>query len=116
MSDGATQGGMLNIHIPEKSILYMAYMPFLKNGGIFIPSQKRYELGEEIFLFLTLIEDKEKIPVACKVVWMTPKGAQGGKKFGIGVEFNKESSKDICGKIETHLAGVLKSDRATYTM
>ncbi|MBF0470968.1 MAG: PilZ domain-containing protein [Gammaproteobacteria bacterium] len=116
MSNSASGQGMLQIHIPEKSILYMAYMPFLKNGGLFIPSKNKFKLGEEIFLFLSLLDDKMKIPVAGKVVWITPSGAQGSKKIGIGIEFSKDNADEIRGKIETHLAGALKSDRSTYTM
>ena len=32
--------GLLSLNIKGKSALYVSYMPFIKNGGIFIPSKK----------------------------------------------------------------------------
>jgi type IV pilus assembly protein PilZ len=90
-------------------------MPFIQGGGLFIPTNKQYQLGEEVFMLLKLMEEPEKIPVAGKVIWLTPKGSQGNKVTGIGVQFTGEESmaKD---KIETYLAGALQSDRLTHTM
>ncbi len=107
--------GILSLTIKDKSVLYAAYMPFIKNGGLFIPTSKQYQLGDEVFMLLKLMDEPEKIPVAGKVVWVTPKGAQGNKVAGVGVQFNDED--DIArNKIETYLAGAIKSDRMTHTM
>src|SRR6266481_6589933 len=78
--------GVLSLTIKDKNALYAAYMPFVKGGGIFIPSTRPYKLGEEVFMLLSLMESKEKIPVAGHVVWITPKGAQGSRTAGIGVQ------------------------------
>lgn len=112
---GKSGGGILSLTIKDQAVLYAAYMPHLKNGGIFIPTNKHYQLGEEIFLILNLMEETDKIPVAGKVVWVTPKGAQGNRVAGIGVQFSIEGVK-AKNKIETYLAGNLKSDRPTHTM
>ena len=90
-------------------------MPFVKNGGLFIPTSKHYQLGDEVFMLLKLMDEPEKIPVAGKVVWVTPKGAQGNKVAGVGVQFNDEDEL-ARNKIETYLAGAIKSDRMTHTM
>ena len=109
------RNGILSLTIKDKLVLYAAYMPFIKNGGLFIPTSKQYQLGDEVFMLLKLMDEPEKIPVAGKVVWVTPKGAQGNKVAGVGVQFNDED--DIArNKIETYLAGAIKSDRMTHTM
>lgn len=108
--------GILALTIKDKSSLYAAYMPFIKNGGLFIPTAKPYKLGEEVFMLLTLMDSKEKLPVAGRVVWITPRGAQGNKQAGIGVQFSELDKGATRAKIETQLAGALKSDRATHTM
>jgi len=41
---------VLSLAIREKAALYSAYMPFLINGGIFVPTNRTYHLGEEIYL------------------------------------------------------------------
>ena len=46
--------GVLSLNIREKAALYAAYMPFLKGGGIFIPTSRQYALGEEVFMLLSL--------------------------------------------------------------
>jgi type IV pilus assembly protein PilZ len=108
--------GILSLAIKDKSALYAAYMPFIRNGGLFIPTNKDYQLGDEVFMLLTLMDEKEKLPVAGKVVWVTPKGAQGNRAAGIGVQFSEQDNGQARGKIETYLAGALKSDRQTHTM
>lgn len=108
--------GVLSLTIKDKNALYAAYMPFVKGGGIFIPSTRPYKLGEEVFMLLSLMESKEKIPVAGHVVWITPKGAQGGRTAGIGVQFSEKDSGLARNKIEAVLGGALNSDRPTHTM
>ena len=112
---GGARNGILSLTIKDKAVLYAAYMPFVKNGGLFIPTAKAYNLGDEVFMLLNLMDEPEKIPVAGKVIWVTPKGAQGNRAAGIGVQFNDQD--DIANrKIETYLAGALESDRLTHTM
>ena len=107
-------GGILNINYAEKDALYKAYMPFVNNGAIFIPTVKDFELGHEIFLVLGLPDESEKIPVSCRVIWITPVAAQGNRTPGIGVQFRDYGVART--KIETVLAGLLHSDLSTYTM
>ncbi|KZZ47812.1 MAG: PilZ domain-containing protein [Saccharospirillaceae bacterium] len=109
------RSGILSLTIKDKSVLYAAYMPFIIDGGLFIPTNKQYQLGDEVFMLLKLMDEPEKIPVAGKVIWVTPKGAQGNKVAGIGVQFTGDDN-IARNKIETFLAGALKSDRLTHTM
>ena len=114
---GAARQGILSLAIKDKSSLYNAFMPFVKGGGIFVPTPKRYSLGDEVFILLTLMEDKERLPVAGRVVWITPPGAQGNRTAGIGVQFNDSAEGEMVrGKIETHLAGLTGGDKPTHTM
>ena len=108
--------GILSLTIRDKSALYAAYMPFIKNGGLFIPTEKPYKLGDEVFMLLTLMDSEGKLPIAGKVVWITPKGAQGNKATGIGVQFSELDKGATKSKIETQLAGALESERPTHTM
>lgn len=116
MSGDFRQGGILSLAIKDKSSLYAAYMPFVTNGGLFIPTNKQYNVGDEVFMLLTLMEETEKLPVAGQIVWITPAGAQGARIAGIGVQFSTQDNGAVRNKIETYLAGALKSDRQTHTM
>ena len=114
---GGARQGILSHAIKDKAALYSAYMPFLKSGGIFVTTTKRYFLGDEVFLLLTLPESNERLPVAGKVVWVTPPGAQGNRPAGIGVQFpDTAEGEAVKGKIEALLAGTLTAERPTHTM
>ena len=116
MAAPAGRQGILSLTIKDKSALYAAFMPFVNNGGLFIPTNKTYALGDEVFMLLTLMEETEKLPVAGKIIWVTPKGAQGNRAAGIGVQFSDQDDGAARKKIETYLAGALNSDRQTHTM
>ena len=108
---------VLSLNINSKSALYAAYMPFLKHGGIFIPTTRGYGIGDEVFMLLALMDDPTRLPIAGTVVWITPPGAQNSKAQGIGVHFkNDESGIEAKRKIEGLLGGVMQSSRPTHTM
>ena len=67
-------------------------------------------------MLLTLMEEKEKMPIARRIVWITPKGAQGNRTAGIGVQFSELDKGQTKNKIENYLAAALKSERQTHTM
>lgn len=113
---GGARPGVLSLSIKDKNALYAAYMSYVKGGGIFVPSNRPYKLGDEVFMLLTLMESKEKIPVAGHVVWITPAGAQGSRTAGVGIQFSEKDSGVARNKIETILAGHLNSERPTHTM
>ncbi len=108
------QQRILSLSIDRKDKLYEAYMPFIKNGGLFIPTENRYELGDEIFLLLRLMDERERLPVAGKVVWITPKGAEGNRTAGVGIQFSDpkklKDQVDVRKKIEDYLVGMLGTD------
>ena len=81
------QQGILSLSIKDKQALYKSYMPFVSGGGLFVPSTKKFALGDEVFLLLTVMEFEERLPIPGKVVWITPQGAAGNRKAGIGVQF-----------------------------
>lgn len=86
MSTTSTRQGILSLTLKDRAALYSAYMMYMQNGAIFVPTPKRYFLGNEVFLLLTLPDSSERLPVAGKVVWCTPVGAQGNRVAGIGVQ------------------------------
>ncbi|MCG6896266.1 MAG: PilZ domain-containing protein [Thiocapsa sp.] len=112
----AGQQRILSFAIKDKGTLYASFMPFVKNGGLFIPTTKCYQIGDEIFLLLQLMDETDRIPVAGKVVWVTPAGAEGNRAVGIGVQFSEQDKGVARRKIEDYLVGALASDRSTHTM
>ncbi len=117
LGGGMPRQGILSLAIKDRGALYNAYMPFVKGGGLFVPTAKRYNLGDEVFILLTLMDEKDRLPVAGKVTWITPPGAQGNRTAGIGVQFNDSADGEAARtRIESILAGTLNSDRPTHTL
>ena len=115
--DGEKKGPtLLSVEYPTKQALYSAYMPFIKQAALFIPTNKEFDLGDKISLILTLVGDPDKHSIDGEVVWRTPPGATGGAIAGIGVQFTSDNGKEVRKKIETHLAGLLNSEDRTDTM
>lgn len=111
------RAGMLSLSIKERTALYAAYMPFLRNGGLFIPTARLHQMGDQVYMLLSLMDDPAKFPLSGKVVWITPAGAQGNRQQGIGVQFDdNESAQIVRNKIEGILGNALKSTRQTHSM
>jgi type IV pilus assembly protein PilZ len=116
MGAGMGKKGILSCEIKDVSELHKLYMPFVENGGIFVKSNNKYTLGDEVFLLLSLM-DEERFPVTGKVIWVTPQGAGGLKHPGIGVQFADNSEMmQIRTKIETILAPFKGDNIPTETM
>jgi type IV pilus assembly protein PilZ len=109
--------GAISLNIKEKAILYAAYMPYVKGGGIFIPTARAYKLGDEIFMLISLMDDPTKLPVAGRVMWITPPGCHGNRVQGVGVQFkDDDGGAAVKHKIETLLTGQMQLARQTHTM
>jgi type IV pilus assembly protein PilZ len=108
--------GVLSLAIKEKAALYAAYMPYIKGGGLFIPTNKTFEMGDEVFMLLSLVDDPVKFKVVGKVIWISP-APVNSRPQGIGVQFSeKDGGIEVKNKIESILGGALKSNRPTHTM
>ncbi len=108
--------GIISFSITDRGALHSSYLSFVQNGGLFVPTSRSYELGDEIFLLLRIMDDHSVTPVTGSVVWVTPAGAQGNKVPGVGVQFGPDDQGSTRTSIEHHLAGTLNSERPTHTM
>lgn len=108
---------ILTLKLPDKNALFRSYMPFIKGGGLFLPSNKRYKIGEEVFVMVTLPDEEEKRPIAGKIVWLTPAGGGPARPQGVGIQFmDNPVSEMLRNRIDVLLAGMSEDDKTTYTM
>jgi type IV pilus assembly protein PilZ len=113
----AKRPSVIALNLKGKSSLYAAWMPMLKGGGLFMQSNKPHQLGDDVLLVLQFLDEPSKIPIASKIVWINPPHAAGNRPAGVGVCLpDNESARALRKRIETVLAPVAKSDRATYTV
>ena len=106
---------VMTVAISDEKALYLSYMPFLTNGGVFVPTDATYTVGDPVFLILKL-PDNDQQAVPGTVAWITPVGAQSGRTAGVGIHFNSPDGEPIRKRIEALLTGTSNSDRATYSM
>ncbi len=95
--------------------LHMHYMPFLKNGGLFVSSVSDYSMGTPVLLSVLLPDALEAEDVRGEVAWISAKGQQSNIPQGVGIAFD-ESSQRIRDIIEKLLGNKIKSTASTYTM
>lgn len=107
---------MLNLQLKDRDTLYKSYLSFIEEGGLFIETRENYQLGEEIFLLVSLPEIDQRYPVAGTVIWVTPAGAAGIHPQGIGVRFGSRDEGKLLNRIEKILGEMIDSEIPTYTM
>ena len=113
----ASRPSVIQLAIKEKRALYAAYIPMFLEGGVFIPTTREYNLGDDLYVLLSLPEDIQRYPVAGKVCWVTPAKAAGGRTQGVGIMFPKdEKSRLLRQRIEKILGSSLNSERPTQTI
>ena len=108
---------VIQLVFKERGALYAAYMPALTDGGLFVPTQRECQLGDDMYLLVSLPDDPQRYPVAGKVVWITPANASGGRTQGVGVRFpNDDKTRGLKLRIEELLGTSLASAKPTQTL
>lgn len=114
---GAARPSVIQLVFREKGALYAAYISVFSDGGLFVPSTRDYQLGDDIYLLLSLPGDPQRYPVAGKVGWITPANTSGGRTQGVGVRFpNDDKTRQLKMKIEEILGTSIQSAKPTQTI
>ncbi|CRZ21189.1 pilus assembly protein [Kingella kingae] len=112
-------GRMLQLRLESKPIIYMSYMSFLEYGGVFLPSNDKFTMGEEVLLVLELVGPArtDKLFIKSNVCWINANPSASGRPKGIGLAFSSDDS-GVKAKalFEAILSGLLANERATYTL
>lgn len=114
--DNKDRSSVISIAIKDKQALYMSYMPYVRNGGLFVPTKKDYNLGDEMFLLVQIMDEPEPLQISGEVVWISPPGALGNRPRGVGVQFTGETARKASGLIESKLGASISLTRSTHTM
>ena len=114
---GGARPSVMQLVFREKGALFAAFIPLLTEGGLFVPTNRAYQLGEDLYLLLSLPDDPQRYPVAGKVGWVTPANASGGRTQGVGVRFpGDEKTRVLKLKIEEVLGTSISSAKPTQTI
>lgn len=115
--DDQAQPWMLSLTIRDKTSLASAYMPYIKGGGLFIPTNRNYDLGDSVFILLTLMNDTQKFPITGKVAWVSPGNVQNSQVQGIGIQFSQDDEgKSVNIAILAIIGNMVASLKKTHTL
>lgn len=117
LAPSSPRPSVIQLAIKEKAALYAAYIPLFTEGGVFIPTNKDYKIGDDIYMLLSLPNEPQRYPVAGKVAWITPARAANNRTQGVGVQFPADDkSRQLKMRIEEILGAHLASERPTQTI
>ncbi len=117
MDTSSLPGRMMALQLKDKTLIYNSYMPFLEFGGLFVPTEDPFKLGDEVLLALEFEDPPEKKFLRTKVAWINPARTSANRPKGIGLAFsNDEISAQTKSQIEAELGSLLKNDRTTFTL
>jgi len=114
--DATSKQGVMSLTIRDKQTLHACYMPFVRNGGLFIPTDRLFELGDEVFVLLRLMDEPQRYPITGKVIWINPPAASNGRPPGVGIQFNSLENSELQEKIVYYLEEYFQSEQSTSTM
>lgn len=101
------------LRITDKKELLAAYMPFVKNGGIFLKNA-HHPIGSTVALVIEIPTDDHKYALTGKVVWILPRDAR--QEGGVGIQFPDGSeTQTLKSKIDLALVGLDRSKEKTMT-
>lgn len=116
---GKTAPKMLSLRLESKQIIYASYISFTEFGGVFVPTNDAFVMGEDVMLVLELVTktNTEKFLLPTKVCWINSNPSAAGRPKGIGLAFGSdEQGVKVKGTFEAILSGVINSEHSTYTL
>lgn len=105
---------ILQYEINDPLELNLSYMPFINDGGLFIPTPNTYTLEDPIVVELKLPGKTDRLRIDGKVVWITPKNALHHVLAGIGIQFTGANASTVRSQIEAHLDSTIEVGGYTY--
>ncbi|HIO93111.1 MAG TPA: pilus assembly protein PilZ [Leucothrix mucor] len=96
------QRTILQLTINNKTSLHASYMPFLKGGGLFVPTDTDHHFGDEVVVVTSIVYLDKKIAIPGKVAWIAPKSGATSQQ-GVGVMFSGPTKMKIKLALESIL-------------
>lgn len=98
--------------IKDKHVLLAAYMPFVKNGGLFLKGVA-LTMGSPVGILVDLPGESMKFGLDGKVIWVNA----NGMNLGVGVQFvDSPALQQFKVKTEVLLAGLDRTKNPTHTL
>jgi type IV pilus assembly protein PilZ len=106
----------IDYEIKTQFDLNLSYMPFIKDGGLFIPIMEFFALEEHIMVNIIFPGQKDAQQVEGKVIWITPENALYQIYRGVGIQFIGSNAKSIHELVKANLDNTIDVGGYTYGM
>jgi len=94
---------LLSLVLRDDAALHSSYMPFIRGGAIFVPTQNTdLDFGDEVVISMHLESTNKKLAIPGKVVWIAPETCERGTQ-GLGIQFAGTTKAKVKLIIETML-------------
>lgn len=93
---------VLKLVLKDVAALHSSYMPFVRGGAIFVPTETNHIFGEEIIVSMHLQSSDKKLAIPGKVMWIAPESCERGTQ-GVGIQFIGTTKAKVKLIIETML-------------
>lgn len=94
---------ILNLLLKDDAALHSSYMPFIRGGAIFVPTNsKSFRFGDEVVVSMHLQSTNKKLAIPGQVVWIAPATCERGEE-GLGIQFSGTTKAKVRLIIETML-------------
>lgn len=104
----------LTRHFKTLGELKNAFMPFVREGGLFISTKNQFHLDDRVTVVVTLPESEQTFTFSGDVIWITPHSAQ--HHAGVGVQCNSDEGEAFQKAVEQLVAGTKDEGGNTETM
>lgn len=105
----------LSYQFTDLQQLENAIMPFVHDGGVFIPTENHFHLSDAVRVTLTLPKTNHTFSFSGEVIWITPKS--DAHTMGIGVQCNsdegeafRKAARELLQDLKEHEDDVSHSD------
>ena len=97
--------------------LAQAWMPFIRNGALFVPTASRPSLGDPVFVLINLEFLGQRHAITGTVVWVSAQTPESGAAAGIGVAFpDDETGRKLVSQITDSIGNMQASLKKTATL
>lgn len=73
----------LSVNLRTSESVGQCYMRRVKGGGMVIDNDSEFDIGDEVLVMLSMVNCDARLPVSCKVVWISKNGDNNSQKVGL---------------------------------
>ena len=113
MEEKQVTRNVIPVSFKDKTALHANYMPFIKGGGLYAATDKKFNLGDSILLSVHIMSLSKKFAITAQVVWMSPQQALGAQ--GVGVQFTGRTADNVRMTLESILGDLAAKPSIYHT-